>query len=74
MLSRGTPRLLPLDDGDLLRMRELMSQYQELPMDLADAALVRVAERGRCRKIFKIDRRDFRTYRPAGIGRFTLIP
>jgi predicted nucleic acid-binding protein len=26
-------------------MRELMEKYRDLPMDLADAALVRVAER-----------------------------
>ena len=74
MLQRATPRLLTLDDGDLARIRELMHKYRDLPMDLADAALVRVAERERIRKIFTIDRADFRVYRPARIGRFTLLP
>jgi uncharacterized protein len=43
-------------------MRELMSKYANLPMDLADAALVRVAEREGIRKIFTVDRRDFSVY------------
>jgi hypothetical protein len=51
-----------------------MAKYRDLPMDLADAALVRVAERDRIRHVFTLDQRDFRVYRPAGLGRFGLIP
>ena len=51
---------------DCLRMRELMWKYRDLPMDLADAALVRVAERERVRRIFTVNRRDFGIYRPIG--------
>jgi hypothetical protein len=69
-----TLKLLPLDQGDLPRMRELMHKYRDLPMDLADAALVRVAEREKVRRVFTIDRRDFALYRPAGLGRFTILP
>jgi len=46
MLERGV-LLLPLDSTDVPRMRQLMEKYKDLPMDLADAALVRVAERER---------------------------
>lgn len=74
MLARHTPTLLELDGADLPRMKELMRKYRDLPMDLADAALVRVAERESCRKIFTLDRRDFQAYRPAKLGRFSLIP
>jgi hypothetical protein len=35
-----------------------MWKYRDLPMDLADAALVRVAERKRIRRVFTVDRRD----------------
>ena len=38
--------------GDTPGMRALMAKYRDLPMDLADAALVRVAERERIRKVF----------------------
>jgi predicted nucleic acid-binding protein len=51
-----------------------MQRYRDLPMDLADAALVRVAEREVIRRVFTIDRRDFTRYRPAKIGRFQIIP
>jgi uncharacterized protein len=74
MLDRGVIALLPLADGDLSRMRELMKKYRDLPMDLADAALVTVAERDKIRRIFTLDRRDFEVYRPAKLGRFLLLP
>ena len=74
LLARATPRLLPLGDDDLPRIRELMHKYRDLPMDLADAALVRVAEREGIRTVFTLDRRDFQTYRPSKLGRFTLLP
>jgi uncharacterized protein len=51
-----------------------MKKYRDLPMDLADAALVRVAEREGIRTIFTVDRRDFSLYRPLGLGRFRIIP
>jgi hypothetical protein len=40
-------------------MRELMRKYRDLPMDLADATLVRAAEREKISRVFTIDRRDF---------------
>lgn len=74
MLERGTVTLIPLAGDDLPRMRDLMGKYRDLPMDLADAALVRIAEREKIRRIFTLDRRDFTVYRPIGIGRFTILP
>lgn len=74
MLSSKSLLLLPIDADDAPRMRELMHRYRNLPMDLADAALVRVAERELIRRIFTLDRRGFRVYRPVRIGRFDLIP
>jgi uncharacterized protein len=74
MLESRVVELLPLDEDDVPRMTELLAKYRDLPMDLADAALVRVAERERIRHVFTLDQRDFRVYRPAGLGRFGLIP
>lgn len=48
VLEEGRLQLLPLETADMSRMRALMKKYSDLPMDLADAALVRVAERGDC--------------------------
>ena len=74
MLARGVLQLLPLDYTDVPRMRELMSKYADRSMDLADAALVRVAEREGIRKIFTVDRKDFGVYRLHGRVRPNLIP
>lgn len=74
LLERDGVKILSLDAGDVPRMRELMRKYRDLPMDLADAALVRAAERERISRVFTIDRRDFEVYRPRGIRRFTILP
>ena len=74
MIEMGAVEILPLGIDDLPRMKELMRKYRDLPMDLADAALVRAAERERLRRIFTLDRRDFQIYRPSRIGRFVIFP
>jgi predicted nucleic acid-binding protein len=66
--------LLPLDRTDASRMTELMAKYKDLPMDLADAALVRTAEREKIHRVFTLDRRDFQLYRPVGVRRFAIVP
>ena len=73
-IERGTLVIAGLDTDDCRRMRHLMRKYRDLPMDLADAALVAVAERERISRIFTLDRRDFEIYRPAGIRRFEILP
>jgi uncharacterized protein len=72
-IEAGAMRLLPLSESDAPRMRELMWKYRDLPMDLADAALVRVAEREKLRRVFTTDRSDFELYRPIGLGHFQII-
>jgi predicted nucleic acid-binding protein len=43
-------------------------------MDLADAALIRIAEREGIRKIFTVDKRDFVVYWIHGRIRPSIIP
>ncbi|MFP3940346.1 MAG: type II toxin-antitoxin system VapC family toxin [Thermoanaerobaculia bacterium] len=74
MLETGAVELLPLDQTDVPRMKQLMEKYRDQPMDLADAALVCVAEREGLRRILTLDRTDFTVYRVARRGRFTLLP
>ena len=73
-VETGALTLAPLDEGDASRMRELMEKYRDLPMDLADAALVRVAEREDLTRIFTLDRRHFSVYRPGRRRRFSIVP
>ncbi len=74
MLERGAVQLLKLDSEDIPRIRELMIKYGDRPMDLADAALVRVAEREGIRKVFTVNRKDFAVYRIHGRTRLAILP
>jgi hypothetical protein len=74
MLERRVIVILPLDEGDIPRIRELMSKYRDRPMDLADAALVRVAERDGLDTVLTINETDFGIYRLNGRRRFRLVP
>jgi predicted nucleic acid-binding protein len=66
--------IAPLDSGDAPRMRELMEKYRDLPMDLADAALVRVAERDALTQVFTLDHSHFSIYRPGRRRGFAVVP
>jgi len=74
ILETGTVHLLPLGEEDIPSLKSLMEKYQDLPMDMADAALVRVAEREGIRRVMTLDQKDFRVYRLARKGHFTLLP
>jgi predicted nucleic acid-binding protein len=54
------------------RMRTLMEQYRDTPMDLGDASLVALAEERGIRRIFSLDA-DFLIYR-CGKKPFDVIP
>lgn len=73
-LDRKTLSIARLGEADAPRMRELMAKYRDLPMDLADAALVRVAERRGLRAVFTLDQKDFGVYRPERLDEFELVP
>ena len=73
MVSDGALNLFPLDAPDLARMKLVLQKYRDLPMDFADAALVRVAERERITRIVTFDR-HFEIYRLPRRSRFTVLP
>lgn len=55
------------------RMRQLMTKYQDTPMDLADAAVVAAAEALGTRRIFTVDS-DFVVYRTTDKKAFEIVP
>lgn len=59
----GVTEVFQLHNSHLLRMTKLMKKYEDLPMDLADASLVVLAEELKDGRILTIDRRDFSVYR-----------
>jgi uncharacterized protein len=54
--------------------RRLMERYADVPMDLADALLVALAEELGVGSVFTLDRRSFSTYRWRRSRRFTIGP
>lgn len=74
MVERGALRILPMTAEDVPALRELMQKYGDLPMDFADATLVRIAHRESIGRVFTLDRRDFAVYRTSRGRSFKLLP
>jgi uncharacterized protein len=61
--AQGAFQIFRLEPFHLPRVEELMTKYRDLPMDLADASLVILAEELGSGRILSTDRRDFGAYR-----------
>lgn len=61
--ARGAFQVFDLAPKHALRIAQLMKKYRDLPMDLADASLVILAEHLGHGKILSTDQRDFGAYR-----------
>jgi predicted nucleic acid-binding protein len=72
MLAGGAI-IADLFSSDLPRLRALMSKYADLPMDLADASLVVIAERLSVQLIFTLDA-HFQVYRLRGARSLQVAP
>jgi predicted nucleic acid-binding protein len=59
----GAFEVFVLERTHFPRIEALMEKYRDLPMDLADASLVILAEDGGSGEILSTDTRDFRAYR-----------
>ena len=62
-----------LDDALLARSLDLVDQYRDVPMALADATLVALAEATGERRVLSIDS-DFRVYRTRAGHAFEVVP
>jgi hypothetical protein len=59
----GAFQIFDLEPTHIDRMIVLMEKYADLPMDMADASLVVLAEQLNSGRILTVDRRDFNVYR-----------
>ena len=73
MVADDALTLIPLEAADLARIKQLMDKYRDVPMDFADAALVRAAEREQLTRILTFDS-HFAIYRLPRRARFTVLP
>src|SRR5207247_8002002 len=58
-------QLATLDHRDVPGITRIMEKYQNLSTQLADSALLHLAEREGITTVFTLDRRDFWVYRPS---------
>jgi predicted nucleic acid-binding protein len=63
MGALGFFKIFQLDSSHLSKVSDLMLKYADLPMDLADASLVLLAEELGHGRVLSTDQRDFNTYR-----------
>jgi predicted nucleic acid-binding protein len=70
----GAFALLQLDETDLPPISAILTKYRDLRVQLADAALLHLANRESIHTIFTLDRRDFEVFRLKNGKRPRLIP
>ncbi len=70
-IDNGGIALWDIPAVQLSHMRKLLSKYKQLPMDLADASLVMLAEHLGQGRILTTDQRDFGAYRWKSRNPFT---
>jgi predicted nucleic acid-binding protein len=63
-----------LEASDAEPIAKILNRYRKLNAQLADAALVHLAERERLDTVFTLDRRDFSVYRFSGNKSFHILP
>ena len=73
-LSSGAYELASLGVDDLIRARAVVERYRDLPLGLADASLVVLADRYETETILTLDERHFRVVRTLSGHPFQLLP
>ncbi len=73
-VGEGFPLLFPLLESDAGKIADVMSKYDDLKPQLADAALVYLAQREGIDTVFTLDRRDFSVYRRSNKSGFRILP
>lgn len=70
----GGGLLVPTNAARLRACSQLMSRYQNVPMDFADASLVALGDELGIGRVFTLDHRGFATYRWRKNRRFEIAP
>jgi predicted nucleic acid-binding protein len=64
----------PVGDGEWQRVAELVERYEDLPLGLADASIVALAERYEAKEIASLDHRHLGAVKPKHVERLALLP
>jgi uncharacterized protein len=74
LMQTSAFQIVDLSQRDRQRMIEIMQQYQNAALDIADVAQFALAERLGITQIYTFDRRDFSLFRPTHCDFFELLP
>jgi uncharacterized protein len=70
----GVFRILPLEDSAMLWIAAFLRKYRKLNPQIADAAVMYLADRENIDTIFTLDRRDFSIFQLSGGRRVQILP
>lgn len=73
-LAAGNLLVEPVAPADWIRIAELVSVYQDLPLGTVDASVVAAAERRKITAVATLDRRHFSVVRPSHALAFEIVP
>lgn len=73
-VARGAYQLEPFAAADVARAGEVVEQYADLDVGLADASIVVLAERHAVTAVLTLDQRHFRAMRVERRKRFKILP
>jgi uncharacterized protein len=60
--------------ADMVRMQEIMTEYQDNAFDFVDVSIMALAERLNIPDIYTLDQRDFLVFRPRHYPHLRLLP
>ena len=73
-VASGAYQLEPFNAIDISRAKEVVEQYSDMEIGLADASLVVLARRHGVAEVLTLDERHFRAMRIEGRRRFRILP
>jgi predicted nucleic acid-binding protein len=71
---KSVVEMIPTNRQSILKTKNLLKKYADLPMDYADATLVCLAMDTGIQNIVTFDIKDFSIYRLPGKKRFNIVP
>jgi predicted nucleic acid-binding protein len=74
LVESGAVRVVDLDDRALAWMVDFVERYSSVGAQLADAALMLIAEREGIDTVLTLDRRDFSVYRTGAGKALSIVP
>ena len=73
-LLQNQSKLVIVTNEDLLRATDIIEQYADSRIDFVDCAIAAMSERLNVVRIFTLDQRHFRLFRPRHVSAFDLRP